>query len=163
MGKRPDRFEETVLLLAGKLRNRCYAFRGTVSLVLQGLDMNVDDIDILADQKTALASNRLLKEFLVKKTVFSQSDRFKSFFGQFCLNDVPVEVMGNWQIKDLKGNWSRVYKAAPEERKEIDLQGKRVFVTTIETEIEMFTKMGRWQALNKIKKQWQTRQQQSLF
>ncbi len=158
--RKPDKFEETIALIADKLQNRQYAVRGTASLVLQGLDMNVDDIDILCDKKTALSCNKIFKDYLVEKVSLKESEKHKSYFGKFKINSIDVEVMGNWQIKNQKGElalpkrregrWSEIFDAS--EKKEIILDGKKICVTTIDSELKMFALMGRWNAFWKIKR-----------
>jgi hypothetical protein len=155
MGKIPDKFKEVVVLLAQKLEGHQYAIRGTASLVLQGLDFNVEDIDVVCDEETA--------RFLIPDIKYSETDKFKSFFGKLEINGVGVEVMGNWQIKNSKGEWSRVYDGSA--RISVEIDGQKVFVTTLESELEMFLFMERWSAYHKLKKQMELRNsnQQELF
>lgn len=128
--------------LARRLRGRQYALRGTASLVLQGLDMNVDDVDILCDRATAEGLGAKL----------SESPRFRSYFGQVEVGGVLVEIMGDWQIKDAKGGWSPPFTAAPGEVTQVAIDGVAVNVTTIATELKMFALMGRWSAYHKIER-----------
>jgi hypothetical protein len=113
--------------------------------------MNVDDVDILCDDKTALAANKLLKDYLVREVTYSESPKFKSFFGEFNVDGLKVEIIGNWQILDQKGVWSRIYDAS--ERAEVECEHEKVYVTPVNLELEMFAKMGRWTAFQKIKRQ----------
>ena len=46
-GRVPKKFLPTLLLISKLLNRRKFAFRGTTSLILQGLDMVANDIDIL--------------------------------------------------------------------------------------------------------------------
>ncbi|MFH1899210.1 MAG: hypothetical protein ABIJ82_01915, partial [Patescibacteria group bacterium] len=151
MSNTPKNFSKVIKKLADIFGEYQYAFRGTSSLVMQDLDMNVDDIDILCDEKTALAANKLLKDFLVEEVKYSESPKFKSFLGNFNVDGVKVEIMGNWQILDSKEVWSRVYDAS--DRVEVEYDNEKVFVTSVNLELEMFAKMGRWTAFQKIKKQ----------
>jgi len=153
MGKIPEKFKETVDLLANKFNGKQCAFRGTASLVLQGLDMNVDDIDLLTDKDTALLANKLLNKYLVDEVKYRQSEKFKSFYGKFNINSIQIEVMGDWQIRDIKGSWCDSFDASDDECSEINLNGKSVRVTKIETELVTYSKMGRWTAFQKIKRQ----------
>jgi len=148
---KPGNFEEVILLLAARLRDFQYAFRGTASLVLQGMQMNVADIDIVGNEEAALACNDLLAKYLVEEVTFKESAKFKSYFGKFEVEGIPVEVMGEWQIKDTKGRWNEPFDASA--RKLISLNGDKVYVTSIEEELAVFAKMGRWTAYQKIKKQ----------
>ncbi len=159
-------FEKTIIFLAKALKDYQYAIRGTASLVLQGFEMNVDDIDILCDKKTALACNEIFKDYLLEKVEFKISDKFKSYFGKFKINGVDVEVMGEWQIKIQNPkskiqNWSEVFSAT--ERKKVRLDGQEIWVTTPESELKMFAAMGRWNAYHKIKKQLLDKAQSKLL
>jgi DNA polymerase-1 len=164
-------FKDVVLLVAGKLKGYQYAIRGTASLVLQGIAMNVDDVDIICDKKAALVCNKIFKKYLVKGVEFSESDKFKSYFGEFNIKGMSIEVMGEWQIRKIKNekskmkNWSEKYDARADQVARISLKGKKIVVTKIETELSMFAAMGRWNAYHKIKKQLDKKDdnQQSLF
>jgi hypothetical protein len=158
--KKPDKFEETILFLANKLKGKKYAIRGTASLVLQGLDMNADDIDIVCDRKTAMDCNKIFKDYLIEKVSYKELEKYKSYFGKFKINGIDMEVMGDWQIKMKKGlasskrsgdGWSQIFDG--KERKEIVLNSKKIWVTTIDSELKMFAAMGRWNAYWKIKRQ----------
>ncbi len=157
----PAKFEETVILLAKLLKGKQYAFRGTTSVVLQGYDMNVDDIDILTDKETALAANDFLKKYRKTTLIYKPGEHFKSYFGTFLVNDIPVEVYGDWQIRKFKKQkgkvvektWSEVFDASEDEVTEINVGSVAVRVTTIETELAMYAAMGRWNVYHKLKKQ----------
>ncbi len=149
VGKRPEKFEETLKLVAYKLKGLQYAIRGTTSLVLQNIDMNVDDIDIVGDSTMALVCNELFKEYVISPVIYSESVKYKSYFGKFKINNILVEVYGDWQIKNKNGEWSEIFDARSDQTTNVN----GVNMTTIPTEIKMFTLMGRWFALNKIKKQ----------
>lgn len=157
------KFEKTLSFLAKKLAGRQYAIRGTAGLVLQGFDFNVDDIDILSNRQTAVDCNRLLKNYLKDEVDFKESAKFKSYFGRFEINDVLVEVMGEWQIKDAKGRWSKIFDASAAEINEIRFKGRKLRVTKPETELQMFALTGRWNALHKLKKEIDKTRQPSLF
>lgn len=145
MGKLPEKFQETIGRIGNKLANYNYAIRGTSSLVLQKIDMNVDDIDVVGDRLMAEACNEIFKENLIKPVVYSESPKYKSYFGQFKINGILVEVYGDWEIKTPKGEWKKI---------EIDrVLVDNVYVTTIQTELAMFAAMGRWSAYWKLKKQ----------
>lgn len=85
--------------------------------------MNVDDIDILCNEKTARGCNDLFQDFVLEKVSFKESSKFKSHFGRFKINDILVEVMGEWQIKDAKGNWSEPFNASKREKREVVVSG----------------------------------------
>ncbi len=144
-------FEKTVIFLAEKLGKYKYAIRGTSSLILQGITMNVDDIDVVCSKETALACNKIFGEFLVEEVEYRRSEKFKSYFGKFKINGILVEIMGEWEILNTKREWVGPFNGS--KRKEIQINGEKVWVTTIEEELEMFSAMGRWNAYHKIRSQ----------
>ena len=162
--------ETIALKIARKLKGAQYAIRGTASMVLQGLDMVVDDIDVIADKKTTLLFNKVFKKEMVEEVKYSESDKFKSYFGKFIIDGVLVEVMGEWQIRktpNVRNSktpiWGEVYDGSEDEINTIDIKGKKVRVTKLETELRCFAQMQRWTAYQKIKKQLEGRNQGSLF
>lgn len=174
--KIPQNFEQTIILIAQILKGRQYAIRGTASLVLQGIEMNVDDIDILCNKETALECNKIFKDYLIKEIAYKGSDKFKSYFGEFNIQGVKVEVMGDWQIwdggltqKGVKGSWSKVFCADESEKTTVNLKDAKdttdtaIYVTTIETELLMFALMGRWSAYQKIKRRYENKTQAHLL
>jgi len=157
MNEKPDKFERVVVRLSELLEETQYAIRGTASLVLQGLQMNVDDIDVLTDKKGALACSKLLKNYLVEKVSYKQSPKYRSYFGVFSIDGVKVEVYGEWQIMKANGEWSSVYNG--KDRKQITVGGQTIWVTTIDSELKMFVDMGRWNAYHKIRRQVSSRKE----
>lgn len=133
----------SVTEVAKLLSKHQYAIRGTASLVLQGYDMGVDDIDILCDKETA--------KFL--KLSYSESKQFKSYFGKKIISGIQVEFMGDWQIKNPKGEWSEVLRPTVNNIKIIEINGVSISITTVEFELHCYALMGRWSVFHKIKKQ----------
>jgi len=78
---------------------------------------------------------------------------------------MSVEIMGEWQIKDRKGNWSEPFNGSNDEVTKVKVKSKSIIVTKIQTELSMFAMMGRWNAYHKIKKQIDKKEsnQQGLF
>lgn len=163
MGQIPKNFHKTIIQIYKLLEDKQYAIRGTASLVLQDIDMNVDDIDIIADKDTSLLCNEVFNKFLVEKVKYKKSDKFKSYYGKFSINSTQVEIMGCMQIKNNKGKWSDIFDASSDEINTINLENHKIKVTKIETELKMFSLMGRWNAFHKIKKQMDERNQEKLL
>jgi len=153
MGYIPQNFKKTVIQIAKIFNNYQYAIRGTASLVLQNYDMNVDDIDIITYKDTSLKCNILLKKYLKEKVKYKISKKYKSYFGKAKINDIDIEVMGCFQIKNNKGKWSKIFSAKDNEITKIKLSNNVIYVTNAETELEMFALMGRWNAYHKLKEQ----------
>lgn len=76
---------------------------GSVSLALQGVDINPNDVDILTDKHGAFQIGALLKEFEVKP-VSLRTDLFESFYGLYEIQGTKVEVIGDLKV-ELDGVW----------------------------------------------------------
>jgi hypothetical protein len=125
-----------------------FAIRGTTSLVLQGYNMGLQDIDILANRGAAEILDRGLSDFCVSPLAYSQTANFKSYFGKYLIDSVPVEIMGEWQIKN-GGAWSEVFDARANQITHIN----SLPVTTASTELRCYQLMNRWSTYHKLKKQ----------
>lgn len=142
---------ETIAFVASQLKGNQYCLRGTCSLILQNIDMNVDDIDILCNENTALLVNDLFKEYVINPVSYKESDKYKSYFGKFKINDIDIEFMGNWQIKHKDETWSETFDGSSFNA--VNVNGTIVKVSKVEDELKMFLLMGRFNAYQKIKKQ----------
>jgi len=153
-----SKLDQVVKKIARKLSSKQYAIRGTASVFLQGFDMGVDDIDVIGNKETVLFCNQAFRNSLIDKVSYKKSEKFKSYFGKFEIGGVPVEVYGDWQIKDAKGKWSEIFDASIDEVNTVSVVGLEVKVTKIETELKMFSLMSRWSAYWKLKRQADNRQ-----
>lgn len=174
MPKIPQNFIPTIKYLAEVLKGYQYAIRGTASLVLQNYDMNVDDIDILADASTALAFDSLCgvcrvspctgshpaQGLTLQRVEYRESPKFKSYYGKYEINGIQVEIMGEWKILGPKNSWGTPFDAS--ERQPIAVEGTEVWVTTVESELKMYQQMGRWTAYHKVLRQYKEKNYDKL-
>ncbi|MDI6655315.1 MAG: DUF6036 family nucleotidyltransferase, partial [Candidatus Hydrothermarchaeota archaeon] len=72
---------------------------GSASLALQRVKIKPKDIDILTNREGAYEINKLLKEYEIKPIKFGKSSVFQSYLGEFRVNNIKVEVMGNLKEK----------------------------------------------------------------
>lgn len=125
--------------IAQKLAGHNYVIRGTASLVLQGLDFKVADIDVLCDEETAKYLN----------LPYSESKQFKGYLGKF---SEKVEIYGHWQIKNAKGEWSEILVPTPTNSYLLTTNNYSVPVTTLDFELHCYALMQRWSVYHKIKR-----------
>jgi hypothetical protein len=140
-----------------------FAIRGTASLKLQGFDFNVDDIDVICDQKTVEFIQKEFEKEIIREIKYSETDKYRSYFGQIVLNGVLLEIMANFQYRNSKGKWSNVYDGADNQVNFVKVRGMDIRVTKPEVELEFAVSLGRWREYSKLKKQIQGRMQDSLF
>jgi|SRR5271157_1350679 len=82
---------------------------GSLSLAIQGVDVEVHDIDIANNGKGAVRCGELLKEFVESPVEWSEGSEFASYFGQFSIEGVTVEIMGNLHAWEY-GQWRDISK-----------------------------------------------------
>jgi hypothetical protein len=97
---------KTLEIISKKLKgqNIKWVLVGSTSLALQKVRVKTKDIDILTDKSGAYRINKILKEYSVKPVKFRVSEIFQSYFGEFKIKNIKVEVMGDMKEK-LRGKW----------------------------------------------------------
>jgi hypothetical protein len=81
-----------------------WAVTGSLGLFLQGVEVDVHDIDLQSTKEGAFAIERALKEYGIRKVEYLESEKIRSFFGQLAINGIKVEIMGDIQ-KDVGSEW----------------------------------------------------------
>jgi len=139
-------------LIESKLRGSGvrWVLAGSVSLVLQGVDVKPNDIDILTDEKGAFEINRILKDYEVKPVRFCRSKIFQSYLGEFEIEGVKVEVMGG--LKEfVKGEWRSLSQRLSTSRI-IEIEGIRLPVSQLEDQLRSYQVLGRRKDSSKVRK-----------
>lgn len=91
-----------------------WVFAGSVSLALQGVNVTPGDIDIITNKTDAYKINELLRDYETKKVEFRKGETYQSYLGEFYINSVKIEVMGEFREKS-KQKWfdSKARLASP--------------------------------------------------
>lgn len=118
-----------------------WALTGSAAFSLQGLDMAVHDIDIQTDDRGAYLIEQALSQFTLNPVCFFESTQIRSHFGQFMLDGVAIDLMGDIQ-KFHDGHWEDNIQLSPLIRY-IPLERYRVPVLDLRYEYEAYRKMGR--------------------
>lgn len=148
MDKIISALQQFVSLVEGK--NIFWILSGSVSLALQWVDVvPKEDIDILTDATWAKALDELLADFVVKKSEYSSTDKYKSYFGIYKIDDIQVEVMGDFQYMTKEGIWSKENQTHEIIYKEY--HGMQLPMLTLEQELQEYENMGRTDKAEKIR------------
>ena len=77
---------------------------GSLGMALQGMCLEVHDIDIQTDQRGAYAIESCFSEYVVRAVQYSATHRIRSHFGALEIDGVKVEIMGDIQklLEDQK-------------------------------------------------------------
>lgn len=147
-----QRIVKALRVLYRRLKDRKirWVLIGTSSLALQGLDIGVEDIDILTDRADAFRIGELLKEYVVKPVEFGRSETFGSYFGVFRIRGVDVEVMGNLKER-IGGRWLPAIQRL-DSPKFVELEGMRIPVSSLGKQLMAYERLGRKGDLASIRK-----------
>ncbi len=119
-----------------------WAVVGSTNLCIQGVNVTPNDIDILTDKEGALLLNELLEDFAVTPVSWSETKRFKSWFGVFNIHGCKVEVMGDLHSRVPEGDlWSET--AGFSARVTVSYRGLKVPAISLRREYETYLKLGR--------------------
>lgn len=122
---------------------------GSTSLYLQGVDIEVHDVDIVTDEDGSKYLDDILNDYCVKKMEYSSTEKYKSFFGIYEIDNVKVEIMGEFQYRLKNGDWSK-----PNHTNEIQnykYNDKEIQVLKLEQELIEYENSGKTNTIEKIK------------
>ena len=119
-----------------------WAITGSLGMVLQGMDLPVNDIDLQTDEDGAYEIERRLAEFVVAPVLYKASERMRSRLGKLQIDGVRVEVIGAIQKRLPDGSWETPVQVASH-RRWVDVQGLKLPVLSLDYEYEAYKLMGR--------------------
>ena len=142
---------ETLHFIADLLNNvdQPWAFTGSVGMALQGVTLEIADIDIQTNQTGSYQIQDHLSKYSVSKVRYLESLNIRSHFGTFRINEITVEVMGDIEKRLDDRSWIGAPNLYPIIRL-IDLDGVNVPVLDLEYEKEAYRILGRNDTARKV-------------
>lgn len=134
--------------LAGKNIN--WAITGSVSMVLQGMSLEVHDIDLQADKAGVYSIEKALESYVVKPIYLRESLQICSYSGVLEIEGVQVEIIGAIKKRLNNGNWSEPINPA-KCRKQITYKNLEFPVISLDHEYEAYQHMGRLEKAARIR------------
>jgi hypothetical protein len=119
-----------------------WVITGSLGMALQGVDVEVHDIDIQTDKDGAYEIESRFSECVVKPVRYSISERIRSHFGMLEIDDMKVEIMGDIQMKLDDQTWEEPVKVE-RYRHWVEVDGMRIPVLSLEYEYQAKLKLGR--------------------
>jgi len=146
------KIKEALKIVCKKLKGKSidWVLVGSTNLALQGVDVTPHDIDILTDEKGAFSINELLRDYEVRKVEYKESENLASYLGEFRIDGIKVEVMGDLRIKRPDGTWYKelVIRGA----KNANIGETEVPLYPLEKELEGYKILGRVEKVREIEK-----------
>lgn len=129
-----------------------WAITGSMGMVLQGMEMDVHDIDIQTDQRGAYQIETALQEYVATPVRYLASERIRSHLGALEIFGVKVEIMGDVQKLLADHTWEPPV-LVERHRRWIRFEDIRVPVLSLDYEYEAYQKLNRPEKAAQIK-QW---------
>lgn len=126
-----------------------WVLTGSFSFALQGMPIEVHDIDIQTDERGAYEIESLFEKYVIKKVQFSQAKNIRSHFGALMIDGIKVEIMGDIQ-KLVDGRWEEPIELE-KYKKFVYVQGMKIPVLSLDYEYQAYKKMGRIEKAKMIK------------
>lgn len=127
-----------------------WVLAGSLSLALQGIEVEPEDIDLLTDRQGALKVNAILKKYEKKKVEYSETEQVSSFFGIFDVEGVKVEVMGAFREREGTRWVSLSHRL--NNPKVVETHGMRIPVSPLEDQLTSYRRLGRPKDFEKVEK-----------
>jgi len=128
-----------------------WALTGSFNLALQGVPVQVNDIDILTDKAGALEIEKCFSDFVTRKVAFSSAQRIRSYLGALMIDGVRVEVMGDVQLKRDDGSWGEPLDFGRNKRT-LEIEGIRIPVMSLEHEYQAYLNLRRMKKAETLRK-----------
>lgn len=119
-----------------------WALTGSTSFALQGMKVEAHDIDIMTDAAGARAMGELLGDFCVKPVAPSSAEFIRSHYGQFLVDGVEVDLMGDSSRLGLDGVWTAPRRVGPL-RFFVSARGMRLPVIALRHEVQAYRELRR--------------------
>ncbi len=124
---------------------------GSLGMALQGMRLDVHDVDLQTDERGAYEIERRLAEYLVQPVRYVISDRIRSHFGVLEIEGVRVEIMGALQ-KRLDGNQWEPPVDVGAYRRFVEVAGMRIPVLSLAYEEQAYRRLGRMDKARAIRR-----------
>lgn len=145
------RYFEVLHIILSRLKHLTHpwAVTGSLGLVIQGVEVDVHDIDLQSTKEGAFVIERALEEYVVHPVEYLESKKIRSFFGELGINGIKVEIMGDVQ-KDIGSGWGPASDLSASIHW-VKVDELSVPVLDLELEYEAYRLLGREEKSGKIR------------
>ena len=119
-----------------------WAVTGSLGMALQGVPVEVHDIDIQTDKDGAYEIERCLAEFVAEPVRYRESQRIRSHFGVLEIDGIKVEIMGAIQKRIDLQIWEEPVQIESY-RRWVTIGDTLVPVLSLEYEYQAYLRLGR--------------------
>lgn len=133
---------KTFYKIACQAPSATWALTGSTSMALQGMTLDVHDIDVQTDKSGAYQLGKLLDSYALEPVHFCGTDLMRSHFGRFKIGAVDLEIMGDIEKKRPDGSWEEAVPL-PSIIEHVQFEGMNIPVLSLAYEAQAYKKIGR--------------------
>lgn len=126
-----------------------WAITGSMGMALQGVDIDVHDIDIQTDRAGAYLIQDRLADHVVSKVRYREASNIRSHYGKSRINGIDIEVMGDIEKLQPDGRWTDPPDLLQIIRR-VEVDALQIPVLDLEYEKRAYSIMGRDKTVAKI-------------
>jgi hypothetical protein len=130
-----------IIYAALKDRHVNWVVTGSLGMALQGMDVDIHDLDIQTEKTGAYEIERCLSKYVVTPVRYAESDRIRSHLGRLAIDGVRVEIMGDIQ-KRVDDAWEEPVDIKRHKRW-LCVQDIDIPVLSLEYEYWAYLRLGR--------------------
>lgn len=119
-----------------------WAITGSLGMALQGMELDVHDIDLQTDEAGAYEIERRFAQSVVRPVAQAASERIRSHLGALEIDGVTVEIIGGLQKRLDAGRWEEPVQVRRHMRW-VEREGMSLPVLSLEYEYGAYLQMGR--------------------
>jgi hypothetical protein len=120
-------------------------------MALQGVEIEVHDIDIQTDQVGAYEIEKKLSEYVITPVHYIPSEKIRSHLGKLIMDGVNVEIMGAVQKYIDDQTWEEPVDVK-RYRRWVESNGLRIPVLSLDYEVQAYLRLGRIEKAEMLKR-----------
>jgi hypothetical protein len=124
---------------------------GSLGMALQGMELEIHDIDLQTNASGAYEIEGLLAEYSVEPVRYLASEKMRSQLGALEIDGLRVEIMGDLQKLLDNDAWEEPVRVE-DQREWVKFEEWQVPVLALEYEYQAYLKMGRVERAGMIRK-----------
>lgn len=124
-----------------------YCIIGSAALCLNGMNVGVNDLDILTSAEGARSLAERWMHIRDRDYIPQEPERFRSVFGRYQFTGLPVEVMGDLEVNTSDG-WERI---VAEKIMVLSTNGVTIRIPDLSDQKRILRLLGRPKDIAKIK------------
>ena len=127
-----------------------WVITGSFGMALQGMDIDVHDIDIQTDRPGVFEIESKFPENMIEPVRYAESERIRSYLGKLEIEGIQVEIMGDLQKRFDENGWEEPVRVEPY-RRWVSLDGMQIPVLSLEYEYQAYLKLGRLEKAERLR------------